>query len=422
VVEEVLGMGIGTLFRYLVGERKAILEIAGNPRALWVGLLFVLSAGLAREYDGEDLLHEPWHLALPLVASLASSFVLFTVAYGVAVLKGEAVRPFFRRYAAFLGLFWMTAPLAWLYAIPYERFLGTVDATQANLATLALVAAWRVLLMIRVLQVGLGYSAAGAAALVMLFADGVVLAVVDFLPVPGLLGLMGGVHVPDSERVLSAVATYAMLLGVCSFPLWVIAAVVLAVVSKPAWRVPPTTTGEPAGDEPAPRLTRPLRILASLSVVGWLLVLPFTQAEQALRYRVERAFREGRLEDALTLMSAHRRADFPPHWDPPPRRFFHARLDPPPLPAVLRIVAASETAPWVRDVYLGKLAIQLRLSRTALFPGGAAHVVRLLKRIPGGLALIDELERNGHRDAAVELRDALRNLGGADTRPVEQPD
>src|SRR6478609_360522 len=102
-------MGIGTLFRYLIGDREAILAIAGSRHSLWVGLLFVLSAGLAREYDGEDLLHEPWHVFLPLGASLVSSLLLFTLAFGFALSKGEPWRDTPRRYLSFLGLFWMTA-------------------------------------------------------------------------------------------------------------------------------------------------------------------------------------------------------------------------------------------------------------------------------------------------------------------------
>ena len=65
-------MTISTLIRYLVGHRRAILEVAESKSAVWLGLLFVISAGFAREYDGVDLLHEPWHLALPLGASLAT--------------------------------------------------------------------------------------------------------------------------------------------------------------------------------------------------------------------------------------------------------------------------------------------------------------------------------------------------------------
>ena len=106
-------MGIVTLFRYLIGDREAVLAIAGTRHSLWVGFLFVLSAGLAREYDGEDLLHAPWYVLLPLAASLVASFLLFYLAYGVARLKEAAMPPFFTAYDRFLGLFWMTAPLAW---------------------------------------------------------------------------------------------------------------------------------------------------------------------------------------------------------------------------------------------------------------------------------------------------------------------
>ena len=74
-------MNIRTLLRYLFGGRQAILELASSRWALVIGLLFVLSASFAREYDGEDLLREPWHLLLPLAASLVSSFVLFCLAF-----------------------------------------------------------------------------------------------------------------------------------------------------------------------------------------------------------------------------------------------------------------------------------------------------------------------------------------------------
>src|ERR1700730_9671732 len=152
-------MDIGTLLRYLVGDRQAILRIASDRRAIGLGFLFVLSAAFAREYDGKDLLHEPWHLAIPLVVSLVASYLLFGLTYGVAQRKGANGPPFYSAYRMFLGLFWMTAPLAWLYAIPYERFFTSWGATVANLSTLACVALWRVALMVRVISVLMGYSA-----------------------------------------------------------------------------------------------------------------------------------------------------------------------------------------------------------------------------------------------------------------------
>src|SRR5437016_6114505 len=116
-------MNIKAFLLYLIGSRTAILEIAGNRHTLWVGAVFVLSAGLAREYDGEDLLHEPAYLLLPYLASLITSFLLFVMTHRESVGESAPVKSFFQQYRMFLGLFWMTAPLAWLYAIPYERFL-----------------------------------------------------------------------------------------------------------------------------------------------------------------------------------------------------------------------------------------------------------------------------------------------------------
>jgi hypothetical protein len=400
-------VGIGTLARYLIGDRGAILEVAANRHALWVGVLFVLSAGFAREYDGEDLLHEPWHLLIPLGASLASSFVLFTVAYGIAILKGEPWRPYFRLYLSFLGLFWLTAPLAWLYAVPYERFLDPVGAVKMNLLTLGVVAAWRVLLMIRVLVVLMDYHPLGAASLVLLFGDAVALAVMSFVPVP-LIDVMGGLRLSERDQILRNVTGTVCLAGACSLPVWVIGSLVVAGLSHPSWQAPlPVTWG-------FWRPTRGLQALALASVVAWFGVLPFTQPEQQLRCRVERAFREGRIADALAEMSAHPPTDFPPHWEPPPRHTI-AWGPPEGLLDILRTLGETESAPWVREVYIRKL--------TRHFRGGFVNTDReflhrlaaVLKKLPEGPSVVEGLEREGQGEAAAMLRRAME-----DDRPKEE--
>ena len=118
-------MSIRTVLEFLGGSPRAILEVAGRRGWLAVGFLFVLAAAFARECDGADLLSEPWHLLLPLVASLALSFVLFLPVYWRlaprAGPEGTRERPAFRdTYLSFLAVFWMTAPLGLLYAIPYD--------------------------------------------------------------------------------------------------------------------------------------------------------------------------------------------------------------------------------------------------------------------------------------------------------------
>ena len=115
-----------TILRFLFGSRDAIERIAACRQAPWIGLLLVFSAALAREYDGQDLLHEPWHLFLPLFASLATSFLLYLLLRVVGWFRSAGWNPFWSGYWSFLGLYWMTAPLAWLYAIPVERFLSAL--------------------------------------------------------------------------------------------------------------------------------------------------------------------------------------------------------------------------------------------------------------------------------------------------------
>ena len=114
-------MSISTLLRFLVGERQAILRIAETPAAVGFGLLLVLSAAFAREYDGEDLMHAPWHLVLPAAASLITSALLFSLVRLVSWRTRPEWSAVPGAYRSFLGVYWMTAPLAWLYAIPVER-------------------------------------------------------------------------------------------------------------------------------------------------------------------------------------------------------------------------------------------------------------------------------------------------------------
>ena len=116
-------VSLKTLVQYLFGYRSAILDLATNRATVWLGLIFVITAGLAREYDRENLAQEPWHLLAPLVASLATSWILFVMVYSVAIYRGAEMEGFWNCYRKFLGLYWMTAPLAWFYGIPVETFL-----------------------------------------------------------------------------------------------------------------------------------------------------------------------------------------------------------------------------------------------------------------------------------------------------------
>src|SRR5690606_18328356 len=72
----------------------------------------------------------------------------------------------------------------------------------------------------------------------------------------------------------------------------------------------------------------------------------------------ERPLERGDVAAGLAELSTHTRADYPPHWDPPPRMGY-----PNPRPETGAIVAAMEAqwpAPWVAEVYLEKVDRGLR--------------------------------------------------------------
>jgi hypothetical protein len=261
-------MGIVTLFRFLVGDRGAILQLASTPWTLVVGFVFVLSAGFAREYDAEDLLHKPWHLLLPLGASLAASLVLFCF---LKPSTADSDPSFFSGYLSFLGLFWMTAPLAWLYAIPYERFLGSDESMQANLGTLGLVAAWRVILMMRILFVLFGYTVVEAFCLVMAFADALALPALIFVPQQILSG-MSGIQQSNREALLAGVGFQVGLAAGCTSPIWFVLGVGHWLMSEPHWQAVPLSNRSRPGWA--------LWALAGASVAIWAVILPFTQPVQ----------------------------------------------------------------------------------------------------------------------------------------------
>ncbi len=313
-------MSIATLFHYLIGNRAAIQRIATTRGAVWVGALFVLSAGLAREYDAADLIDEPWHLLIPFGASLGTSFLLYCLVYLATWRRAVELPSFASTYVSFLSLYWMTAPLAWLYALPVERLMSAGNATLANLCLLGFVSIWRVTLMTRVVQVLFGASVVAAFWLVMLFADTVALAILYLTPVP-ILNLMGGIRLSESETAIQSVALLIGFAGVISWLVWFCGVCMIIANRARDWKPLSTEAIPPAGNR------WPNWCFAGCMILVWGFVLPFTQPEQRLRKSVEANLVENRIAEAVSLMSQHHREDFPPHWTPPPHLDFpiHSR-------------------------------------------------------------------------------------------------
>lgn len=331
---------------YLIGNRRAILAIAATRWSVLIGGLFVISAGFAREYDGQDLLHEPWHALRPLAASLVLGTVLFLMIQFLAEGKSdegaENKRGFHTCYMSFIGLYWMTAPMAWLYAIPYERFMSPVDAVEANLWTLAFVALWRIILISRVISVVYGVAFAACAFLVMLFADVVVFAAVNLAPTP-VIDVMGGLRQSEQDQLVAGISFMTLVLSVLTAPVWIIGAAAAAFVFKPKWPAMPEATSRSRG----------LLILSVVSVFAFAALVPFGAPPQMNRVQAERLLKQGRVTEAFALMSERSADQYPPGWDPPPRA---GRREPTPSLDLVRDAMREQwPADWVADIYLDKL-------------------------------------------------------------------
>jgi hypothetical protein len=117
-----------------------------NHGALYMGaaLLFSWLAGIGRYWDRTDA---EWWQYLGL-GSVGYIFVLATFLWLVIWPLG-AQNWRFVNVLVFLGL---TAPIGFLYAIPFQKFMSMDAAQLANVWLLSTISVWRVLLLFRFLQ------------------------------------------------------------------------------------------------------------------------------------------------------------------------------------------------------------------------------------------------------------------------------
>ena len=89
-----------------------------------------------------------WRLSRPVASTAAAGVLYFVVA--ALIHLGVPLAPL---GWGILGLFWLTAPLAWLYGLPFERYLPPAAARRARLGALGVVSVCRVALMTRCVSV-----------------------------------------------------------------------------------------------------------------------------------------------------------------------------------------------------------------------------------------------------------------------------
>jgi hypothetical protein len=304
------------ILAYLLGRRDAILEVASSTASLWTGVLLVLLTAIARNYDQTHVSEKPFlWLFGPLLFSLVSGTWVFLVLNGAFLFKerflpeGEQTSHW-ECWPQFMGLFWMTAPIAWLYAIPVERFCDSLTAAKANVTLLAIVSFWRVALMARVVQVVVNVPWWKALAAVSLAASIEVFVITVFggTFARRITASMGGMRNSPEEEVLLGAMNFAF-----SHAMWigVVSLIVLAVFPKLGGKV---AWPEPVrGRVPTVWLT----LLAAL----WVLAALQPQIQLARNVQVEGLVASRQYRAALDFLGSHQPDDFAPSRPLPPKAY-----------------------------------------------------------------------------------------------------
>jgi hypothetical protein len=383
------------------------------PAALGAAAVLVLSAGIARNYDGIYLLGEGEgiHLLTPFIASLFIAGVLQTILSQALGRKTGHFREL-PAFVSLLTLYWVTAPIAWLYAVPYERWLAPYDAAVANLWTLAVVSLWRVLLISRVVAVLYQAPYLTALAIVLMMADGLIVIAGFFAGMTvGLAHGMSGVRLSETDQLMAAFAQVVTWTGVWGF----VPVLVLALRGLKRY------TGSWALQHaPRVRARSTLWVGAAASIIAWMPILPHTQAEQQLAAEVATLLKSERtVGEAVALMSGHQRSEFPPHWHSEFRPSRHRVPDE--ILWVLNRTTQEPAALWVHQMYVDALRASLGELTIIMDADLIPRLARLLPQLEEGpqlarmiVPLINKLESDGGQSRYGEPEDfrTLRELAG----------
>lgn len=328
------------LARFLLGRPDAIRALAGNLYTLPVGLLFCLSAGLARSYDSVYLAADTAMLLRPAWISLAIAVAVHAAIFFVCCARARRWLPNAGpSFLSIAGLYWLTAPLAWLHAIPFERFLDERNAGVANFAAVVFTAVWRLALLSRVYAVCLPWTFGRALVHVATLALPIVYAAAVVIR-----PRFGGVF----DSIGMSLLVFAILLaGLLAFVLGAGYALLGLFFGKSSFAMDGFTPRPPAP---------PARAVLALGLGALLLFaapLPWTQPEQRRRVEIERLYPAGDIPRFVTALASHPRAEYPPHWTPPPWPE-DGRQDLRLLDVLAEIERRPDLPPWIRAVYRRK--------------------------------------------------------------------
>jgi hypothetical protein len=370
------------MLRFQYGQNDAIEAVARNRASLFTGLVLVLLTGIPRNYDQTWLLESPFWLVGPLIFSFFSGSFLFLILYfGFIRRHLEAPKPKQAQWRCFISLFWMTAPVAWLYAIPVERFMTSYHAAQANLALLAIVSLWRVLLMARIISVMQKTPFLRALGWVLVPACLEVLLVVILTALFGgdfsrqIMAAMSGMRNAPEKVLMTAALNNVFTTALILLPI----VLILLAVFRFRKTVPPFPE---AGEGQMP--VRTLCLLAAI----WIAIAVPAQIEQYRFVTHAKLIETGKYRQSVDYLSHYTRKDFPASRRIEPNPYEYQVWEQ--LPNIMAVLQPSDPE-WIRRLYLEHMDVMFSHYGLECGPSELVQMFAALERLPEGK---DWIERN----------------------------
>ncbi len=306
---------IRQLFGFYIGREESIRAVASTKGVFLLGCLFIVTAGLARNYDHHRLLSDPIWILGPFGMAFFSSLFIFGFVKWIGRIPaptGENIRQPDRlgvkaleNLAAWVSCFFLTAPLAWLYGVPYEMFLDVLTATKLNFATLLLVSFWRVFIMLRVIFVLFDLPPVRAFAAVLLPASAEMY-FGSILSSLNIVGIMSGMRLSPEDRFLLDATSFVSAASVGVF----IAAIIALVAS---WKKPHGMAWQP---DALMTVGRSAWVFLAVALVGWLAVATMMQPKIENRDTLRSLVRQEDQAAVVSFISDKSPTDFPAGQDP----------------------------------------------------------------------------------------------------------
>jgi hypothetical protein len=395
-------LSLREMLRFQFGQRDAIETVARSRAALSTGLALVLLTAIPRNYDQSFFLESPlWLFGPPIFSAFSGTFLFLILYHGFIRRHLEAPQTISKaaQWRSFMSLFWMTAPVAWLYAIPVERFLNSYHAAQANLTLLAIVSLWRVLLMARVSSVLLKIKFLRALGWVLVPACLEVLLVVVGSVVFGgrasqqiMAGMAGMRNAPEENLI-------ALALGnVFTGALVVLPAVVGLLAARRF----------SAGVQPFPKpAAAPLPVWPLLALAAaWIAIAALPQLEQYHFVTHAQLVEAAKYRESVDYLAQYARKDFPASRRMEPNPYEYQVWEQ--LPEIMATLKPSDPE-WIRRLYLDHMEVMFSHYYLHSSFAGQVQMLAALERLPEGKAWI---ERNRSQLSKLDLADRHHGTDG----------